>query len=249
MLKCLATLTLWIVFATLPAFAAEVESLPPIDAKADEVLLEMSAFLASLPQFTFHTESSSDKVLDSGQTIQLSEGVDIAIRRPNRFWVSAEGDIDTQQLFYDGENVTLFHPIENVYASIKAPDTIDAALDYAKEAFSLKAPLAGLLVSDVYGRVTPNIDTGLYLGLHRVNGVSSHHLAFTSSKVDWQIWVDAGDKPWPRKVIITAKRVAGAPQFTALLSDWVARGKFKDSKFKFVAPKGAHKIEFLPAGN
>ena len=46
-----------------------------------------------------------------------------------------------------------------------------------------------------------------------------------------------------------AKRVAGAPQFTALLSDWVARGKFKDSKFKFVAPKGAHKIEFLPAGN
>ena len=249
MLKCIATLSLWLVFVSLPAYATEVETAPRIDTKADEVLLEMSAFLAALPQFTFHTESSSDKVLESGQLIQLSEGVDIALRRPDRFWAGAEGDIDNQQMFYDGKTVTLLNTDENLFATIDAPATIDDALDYAKKAFELKAPLAGLLVSDIYGRVTPNITSGQYLGLHRVQGISCHHLAFTTRDVDWQIWVDAGDKPWPRKVIITSKRVAGAPQFTALISDWTARGKLKDSTFKFVAPKGAHKIEFLPAGN
>ncbi len=249
MLRSVAILTLWIVFTSLPAYAAEVETIPPVDAKADEVLREMSAFLGSLDKFTFHAENSTDEVLDSGQLIQLSQGVDLAVRRPDRFWASAQGDIVTQQFFYDGKSVTLFNSKDNVYATIDAPATIDAALDYTVKAFELKAPLTALLVSDMYSRVSPNIATGSYLGLHRVLGTSCHHLAFTTRDVDWQIWVDAGDKPWPRKVIITSKRVAGAPQFTALLSDWTTSGKFKDSKFKFNAPKDAHKIEFLPAGN
>ena len=249
MLRCIATLTLWIVFTCLPVYAAEVETIPPVDTRADEVLREMSAFLGSLDQFTFHTENSTDEVLDSGQLIQLSQGVDLAIRRPDRFWASAQGDIVTQQFFYDGKSVTLFNSEENVYATIDAPATIDAALDYTVKAFELKAPLTALLVSDMYSRVSPSIATGMYLGLHRVQGTSCHHLAFTSRDVDWQIWIDAGDKPWPLKVIITSKRVAGAPQFTALLSDWTTSGKLKDSKFKFNAPKSAHKIEFLPAGN
>ena len=249
MLRCIAMLSLWVVFTGLPAYAAEVETIDPVDAKADEVLREMSTFIGSLDQFTFHAESSTDKVLNNGQLIQLSEGIDVAVRRPDRFSASSQGDIANQQFFYDGKSVTLFNREKGVYATIDAPATIDAALDYSLKAFELKAPLSSLIVSDMFSRVASNIETGSYLGLHRVQGTASHHLAFTTSTVDWQIWVDAGKKPWPLKVVITSKRVAGAPQFTALLTAWTTSSKLKDSQFKFNAPKDARKIEFLPAGN
>lgn len=248
MSRYLVPFILWLVFTCLPAYAAEVETLAPVEARADEVLREMSAFLGGLSGMTFHAETSSDEVLDSGQQIQLSEGVEIAVRRPDRFMAKSEGDLGAQQLFYDGTSVTLFDMNEKLYATIDAPATIDAALDHALEAFELKAPLAELLYSDIHARVTAAIQSGLYLGLHRVQGTDCHHLAFRTREVDWQLWVEAGDKPWPRKVVITAKRLAGAPQFTALLSDWSVK-RAKDGQFEFTPPKGAEKIEFLPAGN
>lgn len=243
MLRCIAMLALWTVFSCLPVYAADVND------KADEVLREVSTFLGSLNQFTYHVESSADEVLSTGQLIQLGHGGDIAVRRPDRIWAKTEGDTDNQQFFYDGKSVTLFNSVENVYATIDAPATIDTALDYSLKAFEIKAPLSSLIVSDMYARVSPSINTGNYLGLHRAQGVPCHHLAFSTDEVDWQIWVDAGDKPWPLKVVITSKRVAGAPQYTAYLSNWSTSETLDDSKFRFNAPKGAQKIEFLPAGN
>ena len=34
-----------------------------------------------------------------------------------------------------------------------------------------------------------------------------------------QVWVDAGDQPVPRKIVLTHKQLTGSPQWTAYLSD------------------------------
>ena len=47
--------------------------------------------------------------------------------------------------------------------------------------------------------------TGEYVGVTELSGVRCHHLAFRSGDVDWQIWIEDGDKPLPRK---TARRTS-----------------------------------------
>jgi hypothetical protein len=78
-----------------------------------------------------------------------------------------------------------------------------------------------------------------------VGGVKCTHLAFRGAEVDWQIWIEDGAKPLPRKFILTSKKVTGEPQFIVLIRSWDVGPKFTDKEFTFVPPKGAKKIEFL----
>ena len=64
--------------------------------------------------------------------------------------------------------------------------------------------------------------------------------------MDWQIWVKAGDEPLPMKYVITTKWMTGAPQYSVQLSNWNTKPVIASSRFKFVAPKGADKLEALP---
>ena len=135
----------------------------------------------------------------------------------------------------------------NYYATIDAPPTIEAAMDHAEQSFGLVAPLADLMYKNSYDLLTEDVQTGFYVGLSTVFGVECHHLAFRAEETDWQVWIETGERPFPKKFVITSKWVAGAPQFTGLLTKWDVSPELKDSLFIFVAPEGADQIEFLPA--
>ncbi len=72
-----------------------------------------------------------------------------------------------------------------------------------------------------------------------------HHLAFRQKAVDWQIWIDAGDEPVPRKLVITFKQQAEQPQYTALIHRWDVNPKLGDEMFQFQPPAGVRKVDFL----
>ncbi len=217
-----------------------------IDAKADKVLRQMSEYLNSLEQFTFHAENTEDEILSTGQKLQRGRTVNLSVRRPDRFMADVKGDVRNQQLFYDGKTITLYGKNVNFYATIDAPATIDAALDHALESFGLRAPLADFISKGSYEYMKENVDSGFYVGLSNVHGVESHHLAFRQEDIDWQIWIENSKTPLPRKIVITNKWLTGAPQFTALMSDWNLSPMLKDSLFTFVPPDKAEKIKFLP---
>ena len=70
------------------------------------------------------------------------------------------------------------------------------------------------------------------------------HLAFRGSEVDWQIWIEDGDKPLPRKFILTSKTVAGEPEFTVLIRSWDMAPKLTNSEFSFTPPKALRRSSF-----
>ena len=86
---------------------------------------------------------------------------------------------------------------------------------------------------------------GFVVGPSVVGSVKCTHLAFRGAEVDWQIWIEDGDKPLPRKFILTSKKVTGEPQFTVLIRNWDVAAKLTNQEFSFTPPKGAKKIEFL----
>ena len=237
------------VLLSFPAFAQDQVAVKAIDAKAEKVLRQMSDYLNTLEQFTIHLENSVDTLLETGQKIKLGRSVDVFIKRPNRLRADINGDIFEQQLFYDSKSVTLYGKKVNYYATAKAPENIESALDYAEQSFGLVAPAADLIYRDSYDILIEDVQSGGYAGLSTVFGVECHHLAFRGMETDWQIWIENSETPIPRKLIITSKWLASAPQFTALLTDWNVSAQLKESLFTFLAPDKAEEIKFLSIEN
>jgi hypothetical protein len=205
----------------------------------------MSDYMAQLQQFKIQTENMLEIVLTSGQKIQYYNQLEIAIKRPNKLRVGREGEVYDQEFFYDGKTLTQYSKGANYYASIEVPPTLDGALDFALETLHIEAPAADLIYSNSYEILMENVVSGFYVGMSIVDGVNCHHLAYRNNDVDWQIWIEDGDKPLPKKFVITTKWLTGAPQYTVSVKSWDLSPKLKDDIFTFVPPKDAQKIEFI----
>ena len=104
-------------------------------------------------------------------------------------------------------------------------------------------PLADLLYADPYAVLMAGVTYGRYLGLHQAAGVACHHLAFSQDTIEWQIWIDAGDKPLPRKLVISYVQEPGEPQYSAIIRRWSLESEVPEGLFTFEAPEGAQKID------
>jgi hypothetical protein len=216
-----------------------------IEPQTEKLLRRMSDYLAGRKQFTVKTENTLEVVLTSGQKLHFASPATASVWRPNKLRAHRKGDILNQEFFYDGKTLTLYNPKENLYATTAAPPTLDEMLDFAREKLDVIAPGAEILYGNAADRMLKETSSGFVVGSSVVGGVKSTHLAFRGSEVDWQIWIEDGDKPLPRKFILTSKKVKGEPQFTVLIRTWDLAPKLTDKEFTFVPPKGAKKIEFL----
>ena len=220
---------------------------PSIEAKADAVLERMSHALGKAGAITFQATDTMDVAGDSGDKQSKSARRRFSIRRPDRLLSTVDGADGGRTLVYDGETITLFDESQNAYARVDAPATIEGMLDYASGRFSLPLPLTDLLLRDVYGAMTEGVTSGRYVGEETVDGTKCHHLAFTQADLDWEIWIDSGEIPLPRKLSITYKTEPKQSRYVATLSAWDLSPKLSDSVFAFAPPEGAQRIDIMPA--
>jgi hypothetical protein len=221
---------------------------PKIEPKADDVLKKACACLTDLKQFGIKVEETFDEISASGQKIQMSNRREVFVRRPNCLYARSAGDTTSRLFYYDGKTITLFDPEAKVYANSEAPETLDAMFDFLHEKLGFTIPTADLLFSDPYKVLTEQVEEGEYVGLHHVGERKCHHLAFRQRRIDWQLWVDAGDKPLPLKFLLTYRQMPGEPQF-ATVFDWDVSAKIAEDAFTFQPPSDAKKIAFLTQKN
>lgn len=229
----------------LSAFGADVKPMdtkPIVDPSADKLLKRMSDYLAEAPFFSVNAEIWQDVQMGSGQQIQAGRTVDLQVRRPDHFHAEVHSTRRNRALFYDGKSITLLNRIQNFYGSVPAPATLDQALDTASERFGIEMPLEDLVVSDPYQSAMQKIVSGRDIGPVTVLGTPCEHLAFSLGAVDWQIWIEGGMKPVPRKIVFTYKDEEGTPEYTAIFSNWDFQTKLPDFLFTFEPPPGASKI-------
>jgi hypothetical protein len=220
---------------------------PIVDPRARELLRAMSEYLAGAKTFTVRATLAFDHVLPSGQKIQLGAVEDVAVMRPNRAYVEYDGDVGSKRLWYDGKALTMYDPIDGVYASAPMPGNIDAMFDKLLKDYGFSPPLSDLVYSDPYKILIPHAQFGVYLGEHPIDGVRCHHLAFVDKTIDWQIWIEDGTQVVPHRIVITYVTQPEAPQFQATFSDWTFGDRLIDAQFQPQIPPGTGKIEFLPS--
>ena len=105
-------------------------------------------------------------------------------------------------------------------------------------------PGADLLMSTPYDVLIAGVIEANNIGRGVIDGVECEHLAFRNFDTDWQLWVQLGDKPIPRKLVITSKTLTGAPQYTIRVKSWKTGGTPAPAAFTFVPPTGAVKLGF-----
>jgi len=226
-----------------PPPPAEAPKARRVDPRADEILKKMSELLAGTQRLALEAEESFDEVYEQAPRVQLTNVRRIALERPGRVAADATGDTLNRAAWYDGRRLSVLNKEQNLYLSVEMPDTVDAVLDKVAEDYGIVVPLSDLLYSDPYATLMEGVLYGDYVGLHLAAGVLCHHLAFTQEEIDWQIWVDAGDKPLPRKLVITYLTEPGAPQYEATIRRITLGPRFPEGLFRFEAPEGAKRIE------
>ena len=79
------------------------------------------------------------------------------------------------------------------------------------------------------------------------DGVECDHLAFRNVETDWQIWVESGARPIPRKYVITSKGVGEAPQYTLRIKEW--KTDLPADAFAFKPEQSAKKLALGELGD
>jgi hypothetical protein len=71
------------------------------------------------------------------------------------------------------------------------------------------------------------------VGTATIDGVATDHWAFRSADFDWEIWIERGDRPVPRKYVLIDRTDPTLPAFTARLS-WEINPTLDAAAFTFV---------------
>jgi hypothetical protein len=218
------------------------------DAEAVDVLKKMSAYKSSLDQVTIKGVSLTDARLGDGLMVSNSEEVHVSIDRPGSMYISSFDGETKKGLYFHGGLLTVFNSESKLYAQSEIPKEIDAAMEFALNELGIEAPLMDMIYKDASVHLIGSDETILYLtDKARVGGTDCHHIAIRGAEVDIQLWVEEGDRPMTRKIMITSKWEGGSPRFTANLH-WDTDPKFKPGMFEFKAPEGATKVEFVTGG-
>ena len=203
----------------------------------------MSSFLRNASTLAIKSEGSLDVVTNDGQRIQLDGTTSYKIRRPG-FVIDYASDMKNRRFIYDGKTFTVYTPGLGFYASVPAPPTNREALDMVYKKFGIALPLEDLFR---WGDGTSadriqTIKAAYAVGTATIDGVETNHYAFREADVDWEVWIQQGDQPLPKKLVIVDRSDPARPTFTAKL-DWQVNPTFADSDFAFTPDSDAKRIE------
>ncbi|MGH6964152.1 MAG: DUF2092 domain-containing protein [Phenylobacterium sp.] len=225
-----------------PAPASTAAQPGDVDPAAITALTRMSAYLGTLKSFEIKTDTSTQLVMEDGQKLNVDGKNHYLVRRPDGFVIEVVTDNKQRQFIYDGKSLVVNAPKLGYYAKVPAPPTIKETLDAAYEKYGISLPLEDLFRwSDPTLQRANLVQSAMVVGMATVDGVACDQYAFREGDVDWQIWIQRGDKPLPRKVVIVDRLDPSHPESTAKL-DWNTSPNFASDAFAFNPAAGAKAI-------
>lgn len=212
-----------------------------IEPAAMAALDKMGAYLRTLKSFDIAATTSTDELLENGMKLQFDGTTRLQARRPDRLKMAIKSDRKERQIFYDGKRFTLYAPAVKFYASAAAPASIGETAQVLAKTYGIEMPLVDLFFWGTSEARPEEIKSALALGPATVDGTQTEHYFFRQEGVDWQVWIQKGAKPLPRKIVVTTTSEAAQPSHTMVLR-WNLSPKFTDKLFAFTPPPDAMRI-------
>src|SRR5215475_13694356 len=209
--------------ATLGAATAAILVAVTSSAHADDpakILKSMTDYLGSQKSLSASFDSDIEVVTPELQKIQFTSSGQMKMSRPDKLRVRRTGGYADVELVYDGKTISIYGNNAKSYVQADVPGTVDQMIETLQARSGVGLPGTDLLLSNAFDVLTSSAIEGRHIGQGVVDGVECEHLAFRTPDADWQIWIESGAKPVPRKYVITSKALAGAPQYTLRIRDW-----------------------------
>lgn len=213
-------------------------------ARADDsaaLLKVMADYTAAQKSVTATFDSDVEVITPDLQKIQFASSGQLKLSRPDKLRIRRTGGYADVELVYDGKTVSLYGNNAKAYVQADAPGTVDQLVDTLQVKVGGGLPGADLLLSNSFDVLMSDVVDSEHVGQGVVDGVECEHLAFRGHDTDWQIWIQTGAQPIPRKYVITSKTLAGAPQYTLRIRDWKTDAIADADAFIFKPPEGATK--------
>ena len=240
------TLLLALAFGATAFSAHAQEKANPLPEKVDKLLKKISDHLAKAETFALEADILFDEVLDSGMLVQRAANLKLLGQRPNGLRSYFKSDTEERTMWYDGKTVTVLDLDDMIRVQVPVPDKIGPALDHLMDHYEISIPLSDFLFENPYEALTDGVERASYVGMSNVNDVPCHHLAFSQEAIDWQLWIEDGARPVPRKLVIVYKNDVGAPHYTATLTGVKLKEPLPADVFKpATTPKGVVTIDLL----
>jgi hypothetical protein len=221
---------------------------------AEKLLKGMADYIASQKNLAVTFDSDIEVITNNLQKIQFTSSGQVQLSRPDKLRATRTGGYRDVEIVFDGKTLTVNNKDGKDYAQIDANGTADQLIDVLRNEHGVVAPGADILLPNVFEVMMADVIEAAVIGKGVIDGVECDHLAFRNVDTDWQIWIESGTKPIPRKYVITSKGIGEAPQYTLRIKEWktdVAADAFAfkpDPSFKKIALGDLSDIDEVPQG-
>jgi hypothetical protein len=229
-----------VLVASLAALPAQAQATTD---NAKFLLKAMSEYVSSQKTIELTFDSDIEIITPYLEKIQFTNSGEMLLSRPEKLRAHRVGGYADVTLYFDGKTVSVFGRHINGYAQFEVPGTVDHLIDALRAGHGVALPGADILLSNAYEVLVADVKEAKHIGRGVIDGLECEHLAFRNFDTDWQIWVEVGEKPIPRKLVITSKTMNSAPQYTVRIKSWKTDFQPAPDAFVFIPPAGAKKLE------
>lgn len=215
-------------------------------ARGDELLRKLSDTLKGAQAFSFSVVESHERMRRNGQKSPVTLKRDVQVRRPDRLWSHATGsDGRDVTVTYDSKAVTVVGAGQKIYATIKAPATLDETLDLISERFDLRVAVGDFLYSSPYDSFASKESKGGWVRRTTVDGKECDEVAYSMPQVDFTLSMTRAAPTVPCQVEIVYKQEPGKPVTRLVFSNWNLQARPADSQFVANVPAGYEQIPIV----
>ena len=213
------------------------------EADAKKLLRSMSDYMASQKAISFGFDATLEIITKDDQKLALASSGALTLNRPGKIRATRSGGHADVEMLFDGKTLTLFGNKKNLYTQISVPGSIDNLVDVLREKYKRPLPAADLITSNSFDPLMQDVTDVKDLGSGVINGVECDYLAFRKKKVDIQIWIAQGKRPYPCRYVITSNDIPHSPQYSIQIRKWKTGSQVASDNFGFKNSTKAKKVD------
>lgn len=225
-----------------PVLLLSATSVHAEDSDAMAILKAMSDYVGSQQTIELTFDSDIEIITPDLEKIQFTNSGGALLRRPDKMRAHRIGGYSDVEMIFDGNILSIDGKSINGYAQINAEGTIDELIEKLRAGHGVALPGADLLLTSSYDKLAAGVLEAKHIGRGVIGWRQCEHLAFRNFDTDWQLWVEAGEKPVPCKMVVTSKTINSAPQYSVTITAWKTGIDIPDNAFVFTPPDGAKEL-------
>jgi hypothetical protein len=189
------------VFVAITASVAPSARAQPGD-DAMKILKAMTDYVSSQKIILATYDTDIEVLTDNLQKIQFASSGQMLLSRPDKVNASRVGGYADVEMVFDGKTLSVLGKNLNKFVQVDAAGSVDELVAKLRDQLGMAIPGADIMLSRSYDELTTDVISAAHIGRGVIDGVECDHLAFRNHDVDWQLWVELGSRPIPRKYVI-----------------------------------------------